>query len=89
MYLERWIPGGDKIEHAVVSAAIFIVIFQLGTYFQLNVNLYVTSFLLTLLLGALEEVRQVKIKKRECDMKDWVADFLGTCIGLLLVWFFF
>lgn len=75
----------DKAKHVVFSAAIFILLFEIVSFFKIEHNLLV-SFLITISIGFGEEIRQkLFTKDRDPELGDFLSDVLGALIGLAIV----
>lgn len=79
----------DKIEH-YLAFAILAVLLSMAFHFQEKIKLlYKWPFLSTVLLiavyGLLDEVHQLYVPGRYCDIYDWVADVLGGLMGVGIV----
>jgi VanZ family protein len=44
------------------------------------------AFTIAVVYAALDELHQLLIPSRDCDIKDWIADSIGVLIGLLIVY---
>ena len=81
----------DKIEH--LSAYFLLgILLSLALLFQnkfLKIKKYFTLFtgLFIGLYAALDEIHQLFVPGRECDIMDWTADMIGASIGILLIIF--
>jgi VanZ family protein len=76
----------DKIEH-------FIAFGGLGFLLHLSLRIqnrfsfikkfpYLFAFIFVSLYGALDELHQLFIPGRSCDINDWIADSIGAIIGI-------
>jgi VanZ family protein len=81
----------DKIEH---FSAYFIlgILLSLTLLFQnkfSKIKKYFTLFtgLIIGLYAALDEIHQLFVPGRDCDILDWTADMIGASIGILLIIF--
>ena len=81
----------DKIEH--LSAYFLLgILLSLALLFQnkfLKIKKYFTLFtgLFIGLYAALDEIHQLFVPGRDCDILDWTADMIGASIGILLIIF--
>ncbi len=81
----------DKIEH-LTAYLILAVILNLALLVQNKYKLLKSkSSLFTVLIisvyAALDELHQLFIPGRSCDIKDWAADFIAALIGALIIFF--
>jgi VanZ family protein len=81
-------PGGDKWQHTVTYAGLaFLIAAQrsFGKRFTWKRALWVAG--VVIVYGAIDELTQIPVG-RDAEFKDWLADGLGTLIGLGLfaVW---
>ncbi|MBN2279968.1 MAG: VanZ family protein [Candidatus Marinimicrobia bacterium] len=81
------ILGWDKLLHVVeysgysFLAAVAVLSFALP---RNRFNLYLVAFLMTLFFGASDEFHQYFIPGRSCSFYDFVADFVGGILGLII-----
>jgi len=81
----------DKLEH--FSAYMVLTIFLTFTLLLQNKfrflkkHAYLLTFLLVALYGALDELHQLFIPGRSCDIMDWTADVSAACFGVFIVYF--
>ena len=81
----------DKIEHFTAYFLLGILL-SLALLFQnkfLKIKKYFTLYtgLFIGLYAALDEIHQLFVPGRECDIMDWTADMIGASIGILLIIF--
>lgn len=81
----------DKIEHfaAFFGLAIFLnltLLFQTRSTLLRKYSSIFTFFIIAVYAG-LDEIHQLYIPGRYCDILDWTADIIGACLGILLVVF--
>jgi len=76
----------DKIEH---FTAYFILAFLLNLtlmfqnkYPKLKQNAWLFTLIFTLLYAGLDEIHQLFIPGRDCDILDWLADASGALLAL-------
>lgn len=79
----------DKIEHftAFFGLAVFLnltLLFQ-TRYGVLSKYSSTITFLIIAVYAGLDEIHQMFIPGRYCDILDWVADIIGAYFGILLV----
>jgi VanZ family protein len=79
----------DKIEH-FTAYLILSVLLNLSLLFQnkfkkIKVNAALFAVIFIAVYAALDELHQLFIPGRDCDILDWSADFSGTVIGVLIV----
>lgn len=82
----------DKLEH-FTAYFILAVLFSFTFHFQEKVPLFkkyffILSMLLIMFYGALDELHQLIVPGRYCDILDWLADVTGGLIGIIAVHFF-
>ncbi len=81
----------DKVEH-VSAFFVLAVLFNLTLLFQnkysfLKKNAPVITLVLLSFYALLDELHQLFIPGRSCDVLDWIADFTGISLGVLLILF--
>lgn len=78
----------DKIEHflayALLGVLVFLTLKLQKKYLTFNKNAVVCAILIASIYGILDELHQLFIKGRSCDIKDWTADFFGAAIAVLI-----
>jgi VanZ family protein len=79
----------DKIQHfgAFFVLAILLnlaLIYQKKSYFLFK-NASISTIIITLSYGAIDEIHQLFISGRSADIRDWLADSSGVIIGILLL----
>jgi VanZ family protein len=81
----------DKLEHfsAYAVLTIFLTFAALlqNKYLVLKKHAFILTLLLVSVYGALDELHQLFIPGRSCDILDWTADITAACFGVLIVWF--
>jgi VanZ family protein len=79
----------DKIEHFVAYfiLAIFLnLALTLQTKFKwLKQKANFASILIISIYAGLDELHQIFIPGRSCDIRDWITDFMATCLAVLLM----
>ncbi|MEI7811876.1 MAG: VanZ family protein [Ignavibacteria bacterium] len=80
----------DKIEHAVAYMILTVLLcltyqFQ-GKFKMLYRSPFVWTIATVALYGALDEIHQLFIPGRSCDIMDWMADITGAVLGLIFVY---
>lgn len=78
----------DKVEHFVAYFGLAVLL-GLNLYFQekwKKISLYyiVTTLVICLTYGVLDELHQLFVPNRMAEFWDWVADSLGTITGLFV-----
>jgi len=81
----------DKIEHFTAYFLLGILL-SLTLLFQnkfLKIKKYFSLFtgVIIGLYAALDEIHQLFVPGRDCDIFDWTADIIGASIGILLIIF--
>ncbi len=82
----------DKIEH-LLAYGVLAFLLTLALFFQSRSNLlsskaFIFSFLFILAYGAVDELHQILVPGRYCDLYDWIADVVGGSLGIGLVYLF-
>jgi VanZ family protein len=81
----------DKIEH--FSAYCILTIFLTFTvllqnkYKFLKRHAFILTWVMVAIYGALDELHQLYIPGRSCDILDWTADASAAFFGVLIVYF--
>jgi len=97
LFIATTLPGqdlpdlgfSDKIQHfgAFFVLAILLnlaLIYQRKSYFLFK-NASISTIIITLSYGAIDEIHQLFISGRSADIRDWLADSSGVIIGILLL----
>ena len=82
----------DKIEH-FVAYGVLAFLLTLALFFQKRSRLisskaFLFTFIFILAYGAIDEIHQLLVPGRFCDLYDWLADSLGGSIGIGIVYLF-
>ncbi|MCX6168309.1 MAG: VanZ family protein [Ignavibacteriales bacterium] len=82
----------DKIEHFVAYGALAFLL-TLALSFQKKSKLisskaFLFTFIFILSYGAVDELHQLFVPGRDCDLLDWLADSIGGSIGIGMVYLF-
>ncbi len=82
----------DKFEHLLGYFGLAVLV-NLWMHFQsksdfLKRKAHIFSFLLVTCYAAIDEIHQLFIPGRDCDILDWTADSIGGLIGVLVIYFF-
>ena len=88
----RLFDNQDKIEH-FFAYSVLAFLLTLALYFQKRSRLISShAFLFTLIFvlayGAIDEIHQLYVPGRYCDLYDWLADSIGGSIGIGIVYLF-
>jgi VanZ family protein len=79
----------DKIEHFTGYAVLTIFLcftLMLQSKFQfMKKHAYIITLLMVSVYGALDELHQLFIPGRSCDIRDWIADTSAAYFGVLVV----
>jgi VanZ family protein len=99
LFIATTLPGkdmpdiniSDKVEH-FTAYFILAVLFNLALMFQnKHITLKRKAWLYTLIIlmtyAGLDEIHQLFVPGRDCDIFDWIADSSGVVLGLALVRF--
>ncbi len=77
-------PHADKVVHAAIYTGLA---FLLAAWYSLtDRRTALRMFLICVTYAAIDELTQIPIPTRSGDWRDWLADALGTTIGLSF-WF--
>lgn len=87
--IPKFFDTQDKLEH-------FAAYFILGGLVKLNAvvqkksafirnNSFILSIIIITIYAMLDEIHQLIIPGRYCDFYDWLFDFIGGIIGIVLV----
>ena len=80
----------DKVEHfsayAILTVFLTFTVLLQNKYQMLKKHAYLLTVLLVSIYGALDELHQLYIPGRSCDIMDWTADTLAACFGVLIVY---
>jgi len=84
---------GDKFEH-FLAYFILAILVLLAFHFQRKFpSLYSYPILSTIAIvsvyGLFDELHQILIPGRYAELYDWLANFIGTIFGVVLVYFLF
>jgi VanZ family protein len=88
----RIFDNQDKIEH-FIAYGVLAFLLTLALYFQKRSRLissraFLFTFIFILAYGAIDELHQLFVPGRYCDLYDWFADSIGGSIGIGLVYLF-
>ena len=79
----------DKIHHLgayfILSALLYLTLIYQRKSKTLFMNAPSATILLASIYGALDEIHQIFVPGRFADILDWLADFGGTLLGVLLI----
>ncbi len=96
IFIGTSIPGGsipsigvsDKFKH--LGAYFFLTIllclaFYLQERFPFIKRYHLqSSLIVTSVYGVIDEIHQIFIPGRSCDIYDWIADFIGAILGVVI-----
>jgi len=73
----------DKLVHAAAFAGLSFLLAAVGWVrgFQ-PWKLYTSVFVILAVYGMFDEASQALVRRREADLFDWLADLIGTLLGL-------
>ncbi len=82
----------DKIEH-FIAYGLLAFLLTLALYFQKKFTLlrskaFLFAFIFILAYGAVDELHQLFVPGRICDIYDWLADSIGGIFGITIVYLF-
>lgn len=83
----RYFDAQDKIEH-FVAYFVLAILLTFTLHFQEKVKLFsekffVSAVLLIILYATVDEVHQIFIPGRYCDVFDWITDIIGGTAGII------
>ena len=77
-------PGSDKWQHTVAYAGLaFLLVARCSVARPLTWKRSLGAAGVVILFGAVDELTQIPVG-RDAEFKDWLADILGTAIGIAL-----
>jgi len=79
------VPGMDKVIHAGEFTAFALIGYRSLSYYIGKAKGYLAVAVVSLLYGGLTELAQLFIPYRSASVLDWVADFIGVVIGLIIL----
>ena len=83
------IQVSDKIEHftgyGLLTILITFTLLVQSKYKIIRNRAYLAAVVIVSLYAALDELHQLFIPGRECDIYDWSADFAAACFGVIVV----
>ncbi|MCE1188364.1 MAG: VanZ family protein [Ignavibacteria bacterium] len=95
LFIATTLPGsyvpptgiGDKYEHflafAILAILVYFSLMQKTKWKLLTRYTAVSCFIVGTVYGAMDELHQLFVPGRYCDFYDWLADSIGTVIGIL------
>ncbi len=79
----------DKVEHFLAFLGLgFLLSFTLyvqDKYKLLKINYSISAVLIALVYAVVDEIHQLFIPGRQCDVQDMSADLIGAIAGILLI----
>jgi VanZ family protein len=79
----------DKINHLVAYFILSALLYLTLIYQRKSKTLFThapsAAILIASVYGALDEIHQIFIPGRFADILDWLADFVGSLLGVLLI----
>jgi VanZ family protein len=90
--IPQFFNAQDKFEHLLGYFGLAVLI-HLWLHFQTRWNMlrekaYLFSFLIVTCYAAFDELHQLFIPGRDCDILDWTADSIGGLAGVLIIYLF-
>jgi VanZ family protein len=86
------ITGLDKVAHIILYGALFLFLYNAlrhqTTFPFLSRYHKLISLFLAALYGASDELHQLAVPGRSCDIFDWVADAAGALLCLAALWLY-
>jgi VanZ family protein len=90
----EYIPStgvSDKIEHyfayVLLAGLLFFTLSFQEKFKALKRRPFLFTMIISVVYGAADELHQLFVPGRICDIIDWIADFLGVITALLLIYF--
>lgn len=81
----------DKIEHFIayflLGLLLSLTLLLQNKYYKIKKYFTIFSVLFIGLYAALDEIHQLFVPGRDCDIIDWTADVIGASFGILLIIF--
>ncbi len=81
----------DKIEHFsayfILGGLLSLTLLFQNKYNKLKKHFAIFTGLIVALYAGLDEIHQLFVPGRDCDILDWTADMVGTSLGILLIIF--
>ena len=82
----------DKIEHFFAYGFLAFLL-TLALFFQrrsriISSNAFLFAFIFIVIYGAVDELHQLFVPGRFCDIFDWIADTIGGALGIGIVYSF-
>jgi VanZ family protein len=90
-HLSLGLEISDKLKH--LFAYLFLAfLLSLNLHFQnrwekLSNLAFIYSFIICILYGAFDEIHQLIVPNRSAEFLDWLANALGSILGVLLAFF--
>jgi VanZ family protein len=88
VYPEVHIIGADKIVHIGVYGLLGFLCY-LSLIHQQKITLFraypmIITVIICSIYGASDEIHQYFVPNRDCEVWDWIADFVGVFIAMLM-----
>lgn len=84
--------GIDKIVHmgvfGMLAGLCYISFLNIKSRNIFTKNIYLSTAIITIIYGALDEIHQYFVPNRSCELQDWLADALGVMIALMIIRYF-
>ncbi len=81
----------DKVEHfsgyAILTIFLTLAMLLQNKIKMLKEKAFIATLILVAVYGALDELHQLFIPGRDCDIYDWITDFSAACFGVVIVYF--
>lgn len=82
---------GDKLKH-FLAYFILAILLGLNLHFQekwksVSINYLIFTFIICTTYGVFDELHQMLVPNRSAEFYDWLADLLGSTMGIILVYF--
>ncbi|MCG6912681.1 VanZ family protein [bacterium BMS3Abin03] len=79
----------DKIEHLsayfILTIFLSLVFLYQNRYSWLKKYFLILAFLVSSFYGSVDELHQLIVPGRQCDILDWTADAIGAFLGIMLI----
>lgn len=91
-HLSYVVDLSDKLKHFIAYFGLSFLL-SLNFHFQekwkkLALYSFISALVIASVYGMLDEIHQMWVPNRSAEFYDWIADFLGSIIGVLLAFIF-
>lgn len=100
LFIATTLPGkdmpsldvSDKIEHFsayfILAVLLNLTLMFQNKYIGIKKKAWIFTLLIILTYAGLDEIHQLFVPGRDCEILDWVADSSGVVLGIIVVRFF-